>query len=162
MKTAQKRLGVSRIDFCGIKRYTGINGILTTEYEASDTYIFLSVSDIFVHYLLNATYSILSNSNPSIFVQVQNIYAEKYDALVESFDKAEANYNSSTRDTMFSEYPEMLDTKQLCQALGCSEKYVYKLIREGKLPKLKGIRSVRVPKVFLINFVLQGAQESGE
>ena len=41
-----------------------------------------------------------------------------------------------------------------------AEKYVYKLIREGKLPKLKGIRSVRVPKVFLINFVLQGAQES--
>ena len=90
------------------------------------------------------------------------LIAEKYDALAESFDKAEANYNSSTRDTMFSEYPEMLDTKQLCQALGCSEKYVYKLIREGKLPKLKGIRSVRVPKVFLINFVLQGAQESGE
>ena len=83
----------------------------------------------------------------------KTLIAEKYDALVESFDKAEANYNSSTRDTMFSEYPEMLDTKQLCQALGCSE---------SKLPKLNGIRSVRVPKVFLINFVLQGAQESGE
>ena len=64
------------------------------------------------------------------------LIAEKYEALAESFDKAEANYNSSTHDTMFSEYPEMLDTKQLCQALGCSEKYVYKLIREGKLPKL--------------------------
>ena len=83
----------------------------------------------------------------------KTLIAEKYDALVESFDKAEANYNSSTRDTMFSEYPEMLDTKQLCQALDCSEKYVYKLIREGKLPKLKGIRSVRVPKVFLINLM---------
>ena len=66
----------------------------------------------------------------------KTLIAEKYDALAESLDKAEANYNSSTRDTMFSEYPEMLDTKQLCQALGCSEKYVYKLIREGKLPKL--------------------------
>lgn len=92
----------------------------------------------------------------------KTLIAEKYDALAESFDKAVDNYNSSARDTMFSEYPEMLDTKQLCQALGCCEKYVYKLIREGKLPKLKGIRSVRVPKVFLINFVLQGAQESGE
>ena len=41
----------------------------------------------------------------------KTLIAEKYDALAESFDKAEANYNSSTRDTMFSEYPEMLDTK---------------------------------------------------
>ena len=49
----------------------------------------------------------------------KTLIAEKYDALVESFDKAGANYNSSTRDTMFSESPEMLDTKQLCQALGC-------------------------------------------
>lgn len=73
LKTVGKRLGVSRIDFYGNRRYTGINGILTTEYEASDVYIFPSVSDIFVHYLLNTTYSILSNSNPSIFVQVQNI-----------------------------------------------------------------------------------------
>lgn len=92
----------------------------------------------------------------------KTLIAEKYDALSEAFEKAEANYSGSTRDTMFSEYPEMLDTKQLCQALGCCEKYVYKLIREGKLQKLHVIRSVRVPKVFLINFVLQGAQESGE
>lgn len=69
---------------------------------------------------------------------------------------------NSPYETMFTEYPEMMNTKQLCKALGCCEKYVYKLIREGKLQKLSGIRSVRVPKVFLINFVLQGAQESGE
>ena len=31
------------------------------------------------------------------------LIAEKYDALAESFDKAVDNYNSSTRDTMFSE-----------------------------------------------------------
>ena len=75
LKTAGKRLGVSRIDFYGNRRYTGINGILTTEYEASDTYIFLSVSDIFVHYLLNATYSILSNSN-RLFLSKFKIYKE--------------------------------------------------------------------------------------
>ena len=40
LKTVGKRLGVSRIDFYGNRRYTGINGILTTEYEASDAYIF--------------------------------------------------------------------------------------------------------------------------
>ena len=34
LKTVGKRLGVSRIDFYGNRRYTGINGILTTEYEA--------------------------------------------------------------------------------------------------------------------------------
>ena len=50
LKTVGKRLGVSRIDFYGNRRYTGINGILTTEYEASDVYIFPSVTDIFVHY----------------------------------------------------------------------------------------------------------------
>lgn len=91
-------------------------------------------------------------------------------APVNDIGKSEDNEYEDSRDfapdspyeTMFTEYPEMMNTKQLCEALGCCEKYVYRLIREGKLPKLSGIRSVRVPKVYLINFVLQGAQESGE
>ena len=72
LKTAGKRLGVSRIDFYGNRRYTGINGILTTEYEASDVYIFPSVWTFLSIRCPTATYSILSNSNSSIFVQVQN------------------------------------------------------------------------------------------
>lgn len=95
---------------------------------------------------------------------------KKYADLVQDIDEVEDDaYEddeefdpNSPYETMFTEYPEMMNTKQLCKALGCCEKYVYRLIREGKLPKLSGIRSVRVPKVYLINFVLQGAQDSAE
>lgn len=62
----------------------------------------------------------------------------------------------STQDIyriVFTEYPDVMDVKQVSQLLGVSTKTVYKLIREGSLSALKIGREFRVPKVVLMKYV---------
>lgn len=60
---------------------------------------------------------------------------------------------------MYSDYPEIVGTKQICQMLNINEKRVYALIRSGKLPRLPCSRTILVAKIFVIKYVLQSAQE---
>ena len=60
--------------------------------------------------------------------------------------------------TMFREYPEIVTIKEVCQMLGLSYKSVHKLIRDGKLQRIPGGRSIKVARITVIEFVLQSAQ----
>ena len=61
---------------------------------------------------------------------------------------------------MYSEYPEILEVKDLCEILGYGKKKVYQLIKEGQLKKIPCGRTIKVAKATIIDFVLQCAQKS--
>jgi excisionase family DNA binding protein len=55
--------------------------------------------------------------------------------------------------TVFKEYPDVLDIKQVSKLLGVSTKTVYRLLREGTIDSLKIGREFRVPKVNVMRYV---------
>ena len=54
---------------------------------------------------------------------------------------------------VFSEYPDVLNVKQVSHVLGVSARTVYKIIGDGSLPHLKVGREFRVPKYFLLQYL---------
>ncbi|MBQ7714435.1 MAG: helix-turn-helix domain-containing protein [Clostridia bacterium] len=65
--------------------------------------------------------------------------------------EAENMYN-----VMFSDYPEIVDVKQLQKMLGVSRHLVYELISDKKISAVKIGHSFRVPKINVIKYVLSG------
>jgi excisionase family DNA binding protein len=55
--------------------------------------------------------------------------------------------------SVFKEYPDVLDVKQVSDALGVSTKVVYRLLRSGSIVSLKVGREFRVPKVNVMKYV---------
>jgi len=55
--------------------------------------------------------------------------------------------------TVFKDYPDVLDVKQVSQLLSVSTKTVYRLLRNGTLDSLKVGREFRVPKVNVMKYV---------
>jgi DNA binding domain, excisionase family len=55
--------------------------------------------------------------------------------------------------TVFKEYPEVLDVKQVSRLLGVSTKTVYKLIRAGSLAPLRIGREFRFAKVTIMKYM---------
>jgi len=55
--------------------------------------------------------------------------------------------------SVFKEYPDVLDVKQVSKALGVSTKTVYKLLKNGTIESLKIGREFRVPKVNVMRYV---------
>lgn len=60
---------------------------------------------------------------------------------------------------MYSEYPEILEVKDLCEILGYGKKKIYQLDKEGQLKKIPCGRTIKVAKATVIDFVLQCAQK---
>ena len=60
---------------------------------------------------------------------------------------------------MYSEYPELLEVKDLCQILGYERKKVYQLIKDEQLKKIPWGRKIKVAKATVIAFVMQCAQK---
>ena len=54
---------------------------------------------------------------------------------------------------VFKEYPDVLDVKQVSDALGVSTKVVYRLVRNGSIVSLKVGREFRIPKVNVMKYV---------
>ena len=54
---------------------------------------------------------------------------------------------------VFTDYPDVLDVKQVSTLLGVSTKTVYRLVHEGTLDSLKVGREFRVPKVNVMKYV---------
>lgn len=50
---------------------------------------------------------------------------------------------------MYSEYPEILEVKDLCEILGYGKKKVYQLIKEGQLKKFLVVEQSRSQKLRL-------------
>ncbi len=62
---------------------------------------------------------------------------------------------------MFTEYPDVVGIKQLCEMLGgISTKTCYKILHSGKIAYLKAGREYRIPKLNVLRYlkVVQGEQ----
>lgn len=55
--------------------------------------------------------------------------------------------------TVFREYPDVMDVKQASALLGVSTKTVYNLIAAGALSALRVGRSFRIPKVNIMRYL---------
>ena len=55
--------------------------------------------------------------------------------------------------SVFKDYPDILDVKQVSQLLGVSTKTVYRLLRTETLVSLKVGREFRVPKVNVMKYL---------
>ena len=56
---------------------------------------------------------------------------------------------------MLAAYPDVMDVEQMCRALGVSTKIGYKLLKGGDIKGLKIGRAYKIPKVRVIEFLLQ-------
>ena len=61
---------------------------------------------------------------------------------------------------MLKEYPDILDMKQVCQALAISKKTAYRLLKEGNLTGIKVGREYRVPKINMLNYLFSASTEN--
>jgi len=62
----------------------------------------------------------------------------------------------STQDVyraVFSDYPDVLDVKQVSMLLGVSTKTVYRLLHGGTIMSLKVGREFRIPKVTVMKYI---------
>ena len=55
--------------------------------------------------------------------------------------------------SVFKEYPDILDVKQVSVLLGVSTKVVYRLLKDDSLASLKIGREFRIPKVNVMRYV---------
>jgi len=55
-------------------------------------------------------------------------------------------------NSVFKEYPDVMDVKQVSELLKVSNKVVYRLIQDGSLTSLKVGRSFRIPKVSIMKY----------
>ena len=75
--------------------------------------------------------------------------------------KQECN-NMSTRylsvracNSIFSEYPDVVGIKEICKMLGIGKDKAYELVKNGELRKIPCSRSVKVPKISVIEYILR-------
>lgn len=58
--------------------------------------------------------------------------------------------------SMLTEYPDVLNVYQLCEVLGnIGTKTCYELLKKNKIPYIKIGREYRIPKPFIIKYLLQ-------
>jgi excisionase family DNA binding protein len=55
--------------------------------------------------------------------------------------------------SVFREYPDVMDVRQVSTLLGVSTKTVYKLLRDGSITSLKVGREFRVPKINVMKYM---------
>lgn len=60
---------------------------------------------------------------------------------------------------MFRAYPEIVGIKEICNMLNISRTKAYQLVGDGKLQRIPCGREIKVAKITIINYVLQGAQK---
>ena len=71
------------------------------------------------------------------------------------------DYKTDTAySAMYSDYPDVVTVNDVRKMLGLSRDEVYKLIHSGTLKRIGRGRAFLVPKLSVINYVLQSAQES--
>ena len=59
---------------------------------------------------------------------------------------------------MLTEYPDLLSFEQMCEILKISQKTGYKLLRENKVRCLKTGRAYRIPKHYLLTYMMIGTE----
>ncbi len=69
----------------------------------------------------------------------------------------ERTVHMSQRDAyrlMLRDYPDVLNIEQVCEVLKVSTKTGYNLLRKGTLQSLKVGRAYRIPKAYLLEYLL--------
>lgn len=61
---------------------------------------------------------------------------------------------------MFREYPDLLSVSGLQDALNISKNTAYKLIRKQKIKHWKIGRSIKIPKHFLLEYVMESCYDN--
>ena len=56
-------------------------------------------------------------------------------------------------NTVFKDYPDVMDVKQASALLGVSTKTLYKLLGAGALPSMKVGREFRIPKIGVMRYL---------
>ena len=70
--------------------------------------------------------------------------------------------DSSDVDTsMFVDYPDLLSVSDVQNALSIGRSMAYRLINDGKIKHLRVGRAVKIPKRFLIDYVVHSCYNSG-
>ena len=60
---------------------------------------------------------------------------------------------------MFPDYPDIVTARQLMEMLGISRKMTYSLIANGEIRAVKIGKSYKIPKVSVINYIMNGEEE---
>jgi len=55
--------------------------------------------------------------------------------------------------SVFKDYPDVLDVKQVSEILNVSTKTIYRLLKVGEIDSLKIGREFRIPKVYLLRYM---------
>ncbi|HWR23182.1 MAG TPA: helix-turn-helix domain-containing protein [Feifaniaceae bacterium] len=59
---------------------------------------------------------------------------------------------------MFRQYPDVVNVRTLQKMLGISRHHAYRLITSGWIKARKVGKSYKIPKVYVINFLLQSEE----
>ena len=57
--------------------------------------------------------------------------------------------------SMFTEYPDVVGIKEVCKMLGIDRDKAYQLVNTGELMKIPCSRSIKVPKLSVIEYILR-------
>lgn len=67
---------------------------------------------------------------------------------------AEASRSFSGTEEMFAGYPDLMSMESLQKALGIGRSMAYRLISDGSIRHLRIGKIIKIPKRFLVDFVL--------
>lgn len=56
-------------------------------------------------------------------------------------------------ENMFSSFPDVMTVEDLSAALGCGRTWAYKLVNSGQIKSFPIGRSIRIPKVFVLDYI---------
>ena len=63
--------------------------------------------------------------------------------------------------TLFKEYPDVVDVRQLCQMLGgIGVKTAYKLLNSGEIKSLNIGKGYKIPKIFVLEYLTSPSEKS--
>ncbi len=65
------------------------------------------------------------------------------------------NNDRTATATMFEHYPDLLTPEDLQKALGIGRSTVYRLLNGGQLKHMRIGKTIKIPKRFLIDFVME-------
>lgn len=61
--------------------------------------------------------------------------------------------------SLFKDYPDVVGTKDVCSMLCIGRKKVYALIKSGKLKTIPCSKAVKIPKLYVIDYILSNYSE---
>jgi excisionase family DNA binding protein len=63
--------------------------------------------------------------------------------------------NNFAYSAMFKEFPDVVGIKEICEMLNIGSKKAYKLVKTGELRSIPCSKSIKVPKISVIEYVLR-------